>query len=127
MTRLKIVPMDRKVAGYFAEMHPRAARSLGLPYPHGPGTLAILRTLPSKERAWHMEHGRREYAYMEWGMSYGDAHARTLLDMGDYSTMKAALRDSERMIKIANRWKETRARSSLRRRNVYVRMHGRRH
>jgi hypothetical protein len=87
--------------GYFDGMNYYAAKSLGTPYPYGKNTVVVKEGMSKQRDDWTRKHEKTEAGLMKKGKSYRQAHAETLLTMGDYKSKEAALRDSDRMIKKA--------------------------
>lgn len=101
-----IVYTDKKIAGFWG-MNYRAAWALGIKkyFPYFDNTIAIWNNTNSGKRKWLIEHETLELNLMKKGLSYREAHARTLVKMGDYATLDAARRDADRMIQQAKEWK----------------------
>jgi hypothetical protein len=94
----RIRRVEKPFLGYFAGMNAYAAESLNVPFPYDKNTLAIVKGLPKAKEKWLIEHERKEVLMMRQGIPYREAHAKTLIAMGDYKREDAALRDSDRMI-----------------------------
>jgi hypothetical protein len=104
MKNTKVVYTEKKIAGFHG-MNSRAARALGIQFPYDKNTVAVWKHgTPGKQR-WLKEHETNEMKLMKKGLSYREAHARTMVKMGDYATLPAARRDADRMIKQAKSWK----------------------
>jgi hypothetical protein len=106
MSKVKVVYVDRKIAGFWG-MNAYAARALGIKkhFPYDDNTIAVLKRAEPGKKRWLKEHESTELKLMSQGLSYREAHACTMVKMGDYATMDAARRDADRMIAQAKRWK----------------------
>jgi hypothetical protein len=107
MPQIKVVYVDKKIAGFWG-MNARAARALGVKkyFPFKNNEVAVFKhTTPGKKK-WLKEHETNELKLMGQGLPYREAHARTMVQMGDYATLAAARRDADRMMEQAKRWKK---------------------
>lgn len=104
---VNVIYTDKKLAGFWG-MNSRAAWSLGIKkyFPYSDNTITIWKHTESGKRKWLIEHETYELNLMKQGLSYREAHAQTLVKMGDYVTLDAARRDADRMIKQAKEWKK---------------------
>jgi hypothetical protein len=91
---LKVIQVKKKINGFFHGMNPAAAKALGVRYPYGENTIAVIKNDPNKK--WLINHESKEYALMKLkGLSYPEAHARMMLLTKDCKTKKEALLDAK--------------------------------
>jgi hypothetical protein len=93
--------VDKPFLGYFSGMNAYAAKSLKIPYPYKTNTVVVAKGLSKQEERRTIEHEKREATLMRKGQSYRQAHANTLLIMGDKKEKDAAFKDSDRNIEKA--------------------------
>jgi hypothetical protein len=94
---LKVVQVNKKINGFFHGMNPLAAKALGVKYPYGKNTIAVIKNDPNKQ--WLINHEGQEYALMKFKkMSYPRAHAKVMLSTKDCKTIKEALADAKDMM-----------------------------
>jgi hypothetical protein len=110
----KVVSMNHRI-GKFGGMNHYAAKALGLPYPYGKDTVGVFEGEYKKkypdgtnQGEWTEKHETIEADKLSkldrepTLEDYKQAHAETLVEMGDAKNMEEALRDSEKMAKWAN-------------------------
>ena len=95
---LRVQHVDKPFLGYFTGMNAHAAKSLGIQYPYDKNTVVVVKGLSKREEKNTIEHEKREVKLMRSGQTYRQAHAHTLLAMGEYKERDAAFRNSDLMI-----------------------------
>jgi hypothetical protein len=107
---MKTAPVKdpKALLGYFDGMNYYAHKQLAPkhePYPYGKNTVIVKKDM-SKRDFNHVErHEKTEVELMKHGKSYREAHSTTLLRLGDYKQKAAALRDADRNIAAARRYR----------------------
>jgi len=98
LRKISVIFTDEKISGYVG-MNWWAAKEKGIDYHYSKDVILIWRDMTKEERLATIEHEIREIAKMSCGSKYYEAHAMTLVEMGDLSHLENETASARRQIK----------------------------
>lgn len=98
MRKISIIFTDQKISGYVG-MNWWAAKERGIDYPFDKNVILIWRDLTKDQRLATIEHEIREMAKMSCGAKYYEAHAMTLVEMGDLDHLEKETANTREQVK----------------------------
>jgi len=88
--RTNLVLIEKPIHGMFSAMNWYAAHELGISFPYSKDTILVRKGLSEEEAKWTLTHEIREAQLMAMGLSYEEAHLKTMVEMKDYGTLEEA-------------------------------------